>query len=214
VEFDVQLTADSVPVVLHDANLQRVAGRPGCVHDITWAALAEVAITEPARFGDRFSQVRAPSLENVTEAILQWGDVTAFVEVKRASLRRFGRDAVLERIAATVAPALDRCVLISFDLASVQRLRTMTGARVGWVIERYDEATRLLATEAAPDYLFGDLECIPEASVALWPGAWRWALYEIRDAGAARRCARLGAHLVETMHVRDMLEACAQAHTP
>ena len=38
VEFDVQLTADKVPVLLHDADLERVAGREGNVHDLTWAA--------------------------------------------------------------------------------------------------------------------------------------------------------------------------------
>ena len=214
VEFDVQLTADSAPVVLHDSDLQRVAGRPLCVHDLTAAALAGIPITEPQRFGDRFEHVRAPTLARVVEALAQWHDVTGFVEVKRASLRRFGHQAVLERIAAEVAPALDHCVLISFDLASVHQLRAMTGARVGWVIEHYDEPTRRLATEARVDYLFADLECIPATTTELWPGGWQWAIYEIRDTATARRCAGLGARLVETMNVRDMLDAYARADAP
>ena len=207
VEFDVQLTADGVPVMLHDADLRRVAGRPECVHDLDWAALAQVAIGEPTRFGDRFRHVRPASLARVVEAVRSWRDVTAFVEVKRASLRRFGHDAVLERVASAVAPALSQCVLISFDLPAVQRLRESAGARIGWVIERYDEPTRRLATAAMVDYLFADLECIPATVTELWRGGWQWAIYEIRDAAAARRCAGLGARLVETMNVRDMLDA-------
>jgi glycerophosphoryl diester phosphodiesterase len=210
VEFDVQLAADAVPVVLHDSDLQRVAGRPECVHDLASAALADIPITEPERFGTRFQEVRVPTLARVVESILQWQDVTAFVEVKRASLRRFGRQAVLESVAQAVAPALAQCVLISFDLPSVRLLRAMTNARVGWVIERYDEATRVAADEAAPEFLFVNFERVPEAEDRLWQGPWQWATYEIRDAASARRCGTLGAHLVETMHVRDMLEAYAK----
>ncbi|HEX6572578.1 MAG TPA: glycerophosphodiester phosphodiesterase family protein [Steroidobacteraceae bacterium] len=211
VEFDVQLTRDAVPVVLHDSDLRRVANRPECVHDLTSAELAEVPVTESARFGDRFTDVRAPTLARVVDAILQWQDVTAFVEVKRASLRRFGREAVLQRIAAVVAPALQHCVLISFDLPSLGLLRSMPGARIGWVIEQYDEPTRQLVHELAPDHVFVDLERVPHTTATLWPGPWRWALYEIRDLASARRCADLGAHGIETMHVRAMLGAYAAA---
>lgn len=212
VEFDVQLTGDAVPVVLHDADLRRVAARAECVHDLRWSELERVPVTEPGRFGDRYAELRVPSLVDVLESLREWRDVTGFVEVKRASLRRFGHDAVLERIAETVAAHLSSCVLISFDLPCVDRLRSMTGARIGWVIERYDEATREQAQALSPDYLFADFECLPrEADAALWPGRWRWAIYEIRDLATARRCAQLGAHAVETMHVRSMLEAYAEA---
>ena len=44
IEFDVQLTADMVPVLFHDADLARVAGRPECVHDLTWSALTEIPV--------------------------------------------------------------------------------------------------------------------------------------------------------------------------
>ena len=215
VEFDVQLTRDAVPVVLHDADLQRVAGRVECVHDLAWSELSQVPITEPARFGDRFADVRVPALDTVMASLARWNDVTAFVEVKRASLRRFGHDAVLGCVTAAVTPALQHCVLISFDLDSIRRLRSATGARIGWVIERYDEPTHGQLARLSPDYVFADFDCLPRTPAAeLWPGPWRWAIYEIRDLASARRCAELGAHGVETMHVRAMLEAYAGATAP
>ena len=211
VELDVQLTADHVPVVFHDSDLLRVAGRDECVHDLSWRELAEIPIDEATRFGGQFTDVRVPALAQFADWLARHRDVTAFVEVKRASLRRFGRQAVLERIAAELQRVQHQCVYISFDLPSVRLLRAMTGVRVGWVVEAYDADTERLARETVPDFLFGNVERIPGTVATLWEGPWQWALYEVRDLDTARACARLGADFVETMTVRDMLAAYAGA---
>jgi glycerophosphoryl diester phosphodiesterase len=205
IEFDVQLTADKVPVVFHDADLERVADRPDCVHDLTWAQLAEVPVGEIKRFGRRFAFTYPPSLAQVVDSLLGWQGVTAFVEVKRASLRRFGREAVLRRMAEVLKPALSRCVLISFDLPSLKVLRLMTGARIGWVISEYTDAARDEAATLAPEFLFANLERLPEGLEPLWHGPWAWALYEVRDVKTARECQARGARYVETMAVRGLL---------
>jgi glycerophosphoryl diester phosphodiesterase len=207
VEFDVQLTADSVPVLFHDADLERVAGREGRVHDLTWTALAEIPVGEVARLGHRHAFTYPPSLAQAADALAGWEGVTAFVEVKRSSLRHFGREAVLKRITQVLKPVLDRCVLISFDLPSVKILRLMTGARVGWVLSRYDEAALADATAVAPEFLFANLERLPPDGSALWPGPWQWAIYEVRDLKTARECHARGVHFVETMAVRGLLRA-------
>lgn len=207
VEFDVQLTADFVPVLMHDADLARVGGRPECVHDLTWPVLAEVPVGEVARLGRQHSFVRPPSLAQAVEAFAGWEGVTAFVEIKRASIRRFGREAVLKRVSEVLRPVLDRCVLISFDHASVRILRLMTGARIGWVLPTVDEAARAEAASLAPEFLFANLERLPPEPEPLWPGPWSWALYEVRDVRTARECHARGAAYVETMTVRGLLKA-------
>jgi glycerophosphoryl diester phosphodiesterase len=207
VEFDVQLTADKVPVVFHDADLTRVADRPECVHDLTWAELAEIPVGEVKRFGRRYAFTYPASLSQAVEAIAGWEGVTAFVEIKRSSLRKFGRETVLRRVSEVLRPIIERCVFISFDLPSVKILRLMTGARIGWVLQDYSDDTLREATAAAPDYLICNLERVPQASTALWPGAWQWAIYEVRDLQTAQHCRQLGAAFVETMAVKDLLSA-------
>ncbi|MFO1407708.1 MAG: glycerophosphodiester phosphodiesterase family protein [Steroidobacteraceae bacterium] len=207
VEFDVQLTADHVPVLVHDSDLERVGGRPDVVHDLTWAVLSETPVGEVARFGQRFAYTYPASLTQALDALAGWDGVTAFVEVKRASLRRFGRETVLRRIAQTVKPLADRCVLISFDLPSLKVLKLLTGARVGWVVSDYSDATLAAARGAAPEFMFANLERLPDGLEALWPGPWDWAIYEVRDVLTARRCRDLGARYVETMAVRSLLAA-------
>jgi len=212
VEFDVQLTADRVPVVIHDADLGRVGGRPDVVHDLTWPELARIPVAETGRLGDRYAQTCAPSLAQTAAALAGWEGVTAFVEIKRASLRRFGHETVLRRVTEVLQPVLDRCVLISFDLPAVRILRLMTGgARIGWVLDQYDGNALREASALAPEFLFCNLERVPESATELWPGPWQWAIYEVRDLGTARHCHALGARYVETMAVRSLREAYDEA---
>ena len=210
VEFDVQLTADLVPVLLHDADLARVGGRPDCVHDLTWSALAELPVGEVQRLGHAHAFTYPPSLAQAVDTIAGWDGVTAFVEVKRSSLRHFGRETVLKRIAQVLQPVIDRCVLISFDLPSVKILRLMTGARIGWVLPQYDAEARQQAAELAPQFLFVNLERLPAEPEPLWPGPWDWAVYEVRDLKTAKDCQARGAKFVETMTVRGLLHAYAE----
>ena len=150
-------------------------------------------------------------MAQTVDAIASWDGVTAFVEVKRASLRQFGREIVLRRLSEVLQPVLNRCVLISFDLAAVKILRLMTGARIGWVLDRYDADSLREATELAPEFLFCNLERVPAATEKLWPGPWDWATYEVRDLETARHCHSLGAKYVETMAVRSLRAAYDEA---
>jgi glycerophosphoryl diester phosphodiesterase len=211
VEFDVQLTADMVPVLFHDSDLRRVAGHPDCVHDLTWTALAEIPVGEIERLGHAHAFTYPPSLAQAVDALAGWDGVTAFVEVKRSSIRRFGREVVLRRIAEVLRPVIDRCVLISFDLPSVKILRLMTGARIGWVLSQYDDDARAQATELAPEFLFANLERLPADIEPLWPGPWDWVIYEVRDIKTAKACQARGARFVESMTVRGLQNAYAES---
>ena len=51
IEFDVQLTADRVPVVCHDATLQRTAGLDQHLLSMTATQLASIYVNETARIG-------------------------------------------------------------------------------------------------------------------------------------------------------------------
>ncbi|AWN17646.1 glycerophosphodiester phosphodiesterase [Salinisphaera sp. LB1] len=59
IEFDIRYTADDEPVVVHDADLSRVFGRPERIDELTWPALRACAPELPhlaeiiERYGDR-----------------------------------------------------------------------------------------------------------------------------------------------------------------
>jgi len=205
-ELDVQLSSDGIPVVIHDAELARTTGVPGRVFEQDAATLRRLSAGEPARFGDRFSEVRLPLLEDVLALLEQRPDITLFVEIKRESLLHFGHDQVVAAIAATLRPRRQQCVVISFDLTAVQRARQLAGLPVRWVLSDYDRHSQLKCEALRPDYLFCNHRKLA-GSAALWRGPWRWAVYEVRTTALALQLAGRGADYIETMMVRDMSTA-------
>lgn len=203
IEFDVQLTADGVPVLLHDVDLWRTAGVDKSVLEMTLDEVMGVEVNETTRFGPRYSGVHVPLLGEAVALLEEHAQVTAFVEIKQASLRRFGVDHVVERVLEVLHPTLARCVIISFDLDAIARARD-SAKSIGWVLEEWTDTARASAERLGPDYLFCDYRMIPD-DAELWRGPWRWALYEVIDPDLALSLAAHGAELVETMAIAEML---------
>jgi len=205
-ELDVHLSADAVPVVIHDHELMRTTGHAGTVFDLRWDELARLSACEPQRFGERFRGTRIPQLTDVLALLQGRSEVTVFVEIKRASLARFGHEQVVARVLDAQRPAHAQCVVISFDLAAVRRARELGGMRIGWVLPQYDAHSRLECEALQPEFLFCDHEQLPPSGV-LWHGPWQWAIYEVESLPLALSLSARGALYIETMAVNEMSEA-------
>lgn len=205
VEFDVQLAADDVPVLLHDSTLDRTADVPGCVHDLAWPDLAEVSVGERRRFGRTYEEVRLPSLRQALDLLVGFPGRRAFVEIKTESLQRFGIGRVLEHCLPVISGAAGQCIVTCYSDALVEEARSSTGLPVAWVLARHDEASLQRALEMAPEYLFCNVEKLP-GSGRLTAGPWRWAIYEVTEPSQALDLFGRGAGLVETMAIGEMLD--------
>jgi glycerophosphoryl diester phosphodiesterase len=203
IECDVQLSADHVPLVIHDAALRRTAGIDGDVRDLTAAALEGVEVNESARLGGRFRGTRIPHLAEIAALARAYPAVTFFVDIKRASLRRFGVDTVLDAVLAAWGAAAAP-VLVSFDRTLLQRARARAPAPVGWAVERWGDAAPAALAALAPDYVFCAAGNVPAAAL-LPPGPWRWVIYDVNEAAAAAHFARHGADFVETDAIGELL---------
>jgi len=207
IEFDVQLSADGVPVVIHDNELARTTGIAGSVFDYSAQELAAIDAGERARFEHRFEGVRIPLLSDVVGFLAARREITAFVEIKRASLRRFGPEVVVPKILEVLKPIRSRCVVISFDLPALNMARQQGGAAIGWVLSEYDGHSRLKFEALKPDFLFCDHEKLPRDESRLWRGPWRWAIYEVDSIELALSLAVRGVDFIETMAVAPMIDA-------
>lgn len=204
IEFDVQMTADHAPVLLHDSDLWRTGGDDRVVMDMNLDELWQIEVNEDSRLHGKFSGVRVPTLEDAAALIAEEKKIVAFVELKVESMRRFGTELVVDKALEVLQPVLKRCVIISFDPEAVERARERGANAIGWVLPEWTAEVKSRAQGLKPEYLFCNYRTVPDRE-ELWTGPWRWALYEIIDPELALALAAHGARFVETMAIGEML---------
>ena len=204
VELDVQFSSDGVPMVLHDALLERTTDRHGDVGEHTAEQLAGIGAHEPQRFGDRFLGEFIPSLSHCCTELAGTTSLQVFIEIKPESLTRhpvhLGIPAVLEASAALGT----RRVIISYNDGALQTTRSLAGCAIGWVLPAFDRATIERARALQPDYLFCDRLRLPAEPTALPDGPWAWAAYEVENGEQGQALLRQGVHWLETMAPQEL----------
>lgn len=204
-EFDVQLSADLIPVLLHDTTLSRVAQRPESVFELSATQLGAISVGEPARFGTTFAGVMLPTLAAVVEWLITEPQLQVFVEIKTESVQHFDVEAVLKAVSDVLQPVRERCVLISYDDALLFAARLAAAQRIGWVVAAWTQATARRAQALAPDFIFTNHTRLPAAPQPLWLGPWQWAVYEVTDPAQALALAARGIAFVESMAIGELL---------
>jgi glycerophosphoryl diester phosphodiesterase len=204
VEFDVQFSADRVPMVFHDEDLKRITGINGNIYQLTAAQLGILRASETKRFGEQFNDEPVPTLEDVLQLVSQWPEATAFVEIKQEAVARFGTEAVAQDMVAALAAHQHNCILISFDAPVLQAARDAGMQRIGWVVSKWNKTDRQQAERLVPDVLFCNYKKIADDDV-LWPGNWSWALYDVLDPALALHWFSRGVQLIETWDIGAMV---------
>lgn len=199
VEVDVQLSADRVPIVYHDATLDRVSGRSGDVRKKTWAQLRSIPAHEPGRFGRTFLKERISRLDDLAQAFVIAPKATLFVELKEESLFPFGRAAMLQAVAEALKPIHARCILISFDVPVLTLARETTRFKVGPVLRSLRQLKSAEHRALGADWVFANAKLMPRGG-SLKPlfGPSRSCLYEVPEMAAARGFLERGVSALET----------------
>jgi len=205
VECDVQITRDGVAVLSHDDNLQRTCGLSQEITELNWPELQNVSAHYANRFGGQHGNVPLSCLDQLLALMKRWPRRQVFIEIKRASIRKFGERRVIDTVVNTIGQVSDQCVVISFDFDIVQCIGRQTTLRTGWVYEEWNDANLALAEQLAPDYVFVDYECLPHNIVALPESQWHWVLYEIDNAATAMAWVKKGASYIETNDIGGLL---------
>ena len=121
VEFDVMLTKDGVPVLIHDETLERTTSGRGRVADHTLAELR--ALDAGAWFAPAFAGERVPTLEEAIAVLLELG-LHANVEIKPAKGREVATgEAVARMLARTWPTDGPRLLLSSFEHPALEAAR-------------------------------------------------------------------------------------------
>ena len=194
VEFDVQLTKDGVPIMIHDDNFKRTTGQDLNVFKL-----------DKKDFQNHIALKEVSSVEEVMIWLQEHPKVTAFVEIKQASILFHGLEKCMKALKEVCETALSQCVLISFNPYAVEEAIKTGFHQTGWVMTSYDAAGEKTARNMNPNYLFADTEILPEGTGKLWEGHWDWVIYEVVSKEVARKLHLRGVDVIETKEVEKML---------
>lgn len=208
IEVDVQLTADEVPVLFHDRDLKRLCQGMGSIHDYAYSQLDQFHPMNPEKFGDQFEDITIPRLDELVYLLQEHPHITAFIELKRISLNKFGDQSMVERVIEELAPVKMQCVIISYSVTALECVRLNGWQQVGAVIDMWDERETESIVALKPEYLFVDHESLPESG-QLDFGESQLAVFECIDPERARQLMHRGIELVETFNIEMMIKALA-----
>jgi glycerophosphoryl diester phosphodiesterase len=205
VELDVQLSSDHVPILHHDQDLERITGVAGDITQLSADEVLKRTASYPAKFGTEFVDNRLIKLADFAEVMAVEEQVTFFVEIKRQSVEQFGADLVAGRVLEAISPIYAQSVVISFNAEVLHAVRTKDASiPIGLVLRQYDEEHHEIARSLRPEYLFCKTLRVPEDR-RVWPGDWKWALYNTDTVEEALDFYQSGFDLLETNRIVDLL---------
>lgn len=120
VETDVQLTADGVPVLMHDWTVDRTTNGTGPVWKYSYEELS--TLDAGSWFGDEFAGAVVPTLEEFLN-LLRWSTKNAILELKGS-----WTDSQVTLIADLIARhgVSDHVIIGSFDIMTLQSLQRVS----------------------------------------------------------------------------------------
>lgn len=121
VEFDVQLAADGVPVVIHDTDLRRTASVDKRVADLTSKQLCNTDVG--SWFGPKFSSETVPTLEQTLQLLDDFNGLI-YIELK-CELDNFKLLVAAVCNVISDSPLLPRIIVKSFRLAAIPEVRCL-----------------------------------------------------------------------------------------
>ena len=174
VEFDVHLSRDGVPFVIHDETVDRTTDGAGCVADHSAGALAE--LDAGAWFGDGFAGETIPTLGDVLDLIgpslstfnVELKGDERIEELAEACFEEVvRRDLCSKAVFSSFRPDCVRAVRRRSDHARIGILCTVGGRRAA-----FEQAAELDAVTIHPHHLMVDSKFVASAfrrGLKVWP---------------------------------------------
>lgn len=123
IEFDIQLSADSVPVIFHDATLDRITGVSAKVRETT---LSELQTLNAGKwFGDEFAEEKIPTL---TEALAILKNVDKFLYFDVKPHCEWSDSEIADFVNTLDGTGIkEKCVITSFSEKFLEQVRRLDG---------------------------------------------------------------------------------------
>lgn len=213
IETDVQLSADSQPVLYHDRTLERCSGAKGAIHDYSLAQLLRTPNHEPLRFGNQFISQTITPLTDLVTLLRAYPYVHVFIEAKSVSIDFHGIETCYQRITEALEPIAKQCTLISFHIPFISHARTNNWPSVGIAPRKWKDLFKPEVEAINPEYLFVDYDILPkQGQLDKLPG--KMVIYEVDNPQTAKALQQRGIDYIETYAIVDLQNTLNEQETP
>lgn len=199
-EVDIQYTADFVPLLYHDSDLQRISGDPRKLNQSAWPEISKLPASYPARFGKKYSQTTISTFSDLVKASASWPTLKLFIELKSESINCFGVERIANDVCQRVTDLFSRnqvAAIISKHAVALRQIRERSGLPIGWVVPDHDLSAESRATEMDFEFLF-----INQNRFESWQAGHQkteqWVVYTVNDLHTANVYLDTGADMIET----------------
>jgi len=206
VEFDVQMTADYVPVISHDVTLLNTAGVDINITEVNYADIKDISVGEATRFAIKYQAVTLPSLQAMVAMLKDSPQVMVFVELKDESIDVFGIESLIKHVSAQLESIKQHCVVIADNLQVLLSLKQQTSIPIGWIIHQWNDNNLTAAKQVEIDYLIINHKYCIGQEHDFAADSWDWVMYEISDPDRALALFDQGVDFVETDNICSMLK--------
>jgi glycerophosphoryl diester phosphodiesterase len=203
IEIDVQFSADGMPLLYHDDHLKRISGQKEKLSQQIFETLKNITAGEPDRFKQAFIDVKITALSELVKLLQRHPAVQVLVELKEEAVRDNTAIFCLNRIRETLAPVIEQCILISFDIDALRTAKNIGFTRLGAVLRDW-ELRHQIANELQAEMIICNHQRIP-AKDSLFMESCAVVVYEIDDIELAQSLLDRGASFIETFAIGEML---------
>jgi len=204
VEVDIQLSADQVPVLFHDRNLERLCQQTGAIHNYTFAQLEEFNVTDVENFSAQYANNKITSLQIFINYLKEHPGLNAFIELKRSMIEKFGEERVLKILLPLFDGMKEQISFISYNQSILKIIHNSTNYATGIVVD--DWASYSNDTDWVSEWVFCSSDGLPEnnAELEIKP---KLAVFEVGNIGLAKHLLAKGIYHLETFRIKEMLQA-------
>ena len=205
IEIDIQFSAEAVPVLCHDHNLQRLSGEALEIHQCTLEVLSRLSAFEPARLGQQFVGTPFCTLDECLQLISRHPEITLFIEIKHQAIGNFGRDLILDKLLSLTLPYQQQCVFISFDFMILAQAAAKGWSRTGPVLKKWQQIHELPGDNSSIEIIFCNYLEIP-AELDIRALDYPIAVYEIDQRELALDLLDRGVSMIESFSIGELLK--------
>jgi glycerophosphoryl diester phosphodiesterase len=204
VEVDIQLSADQVPVLFHDRNLERLCQQTGAIHDYTFTQLEKFNVTDEEKFSKQYTNNKITSLKIFINYLKEHPELNAFIELKRSMIEEFGEERVLQILLPMFADMEKQISFISYNQTILKTIHNSTEFKTGIVVDEWAEYNKDAGWHS--EWLFCSYEGLPEDNAELEIQS-QLAIFEVGNIGLAKHLLARGIIHLETFRIKEMLDA-------